>query len=153
MIYVNHKNFFREGGERDLKQRLKKINWLAVAQMVIVMAFAILPLFPQFAIAQDNKLNDRIECSTLSGVNCESTSLNGLIVRVIKIMLGIAFGVAVLFLIIGGFYYITAQGNEESAAKGKQTVINALIGIVIIIMSYVIVNVIANLAYNNQDSI
>jgi uncharacterized membrane protein len=144
-----------EGGERELKQTLKKINWLGFAQVIFVTVFALAPLvLPGSAIAQDNQLNNRINCSDLSGLNCESTSVNQLIIKVIRIMLGIAFGVAVLFLIIGGFYYITAQGNEESAAKGKQTVINALIGIVIIIMSYVIVNVIANLAYNsNNDGI
>jgi hypothetical protein len=41
-------------------------------------------------------------------------------------------------------------GNEESAEKGKGTVLNALIGIVIIILSYVIVNVVANLVTNNN---
>ena len=53
-----------------------------------------------------------------------------------------------LFLIIGGFWYITAAGNEETAEKGKGTVINAIIGIVIIILSYVIINVVSTLVSN-----
>ena len=76
---------------------------------------------------------------------CGETSINQLISTIINWLLGIAFGIAVLFLIIGGFWYITSAGNEETAEKGKNTAINAIIGIIIIIMSYVIVNVVSNL--------
>jgi threonine synthase len=41
--------------------------------------------------------------------------------------------------------YITSAGNEETAEKGRKTAVNAIIGIVIIILAYVIVNVVANL--------
>jgi hypothetical protein len=136
-----------------LKQTLKKINWLTVAQMLVVLVMAFAPLVtPELADAQTNPLNRKFRCDTSLGLNCDTQSLNELIFRIIRILLGVAFAIAVLFLIIGGFYYITAQGNEEAAGKGKQTVINALIGIAIIIMSYVMVNVIANLVYNQNDS-
>lgn len=65
------------------------------------------------------------------------------ITRVINILLGIAGLVAVVFLIIGGFRYITAGGNEESAESGKKTIVNAIIGIVVVILSFVIVRVIS----------
>ncbi len=65
----------------------------------------------------------------------------------------ITFGIAVLFLIIGGFWYITSAGNEETAAKGKSTVINAIIGIVIIILSYVIINVVSNLVSGGSNGV
>ncbi|HYV33379.1 MAG TPA: hypothetical protein VE973_00830, partial [Candidatus Limnocylindria bacterium] len=81
------------------------------------------------------------------GLRCPgpgTSTVNGLIVTIIGWLLSISFGLAVLFLIIGGFRYITSAGNEESAEAGKKTIINAIIGIVIIILSYVIVSVIAN---------
>ena len=74
-----------------------------------------------------------------------ATDLNDLIRRIINIVLTVVGGIAVLFLIVGGFWYLTSGGNEEQAEKGKKTIMNALIGIVVIILSYVIVNVIANL--------
>jgi hypothetical protein len=81
------------------------------------------------------------------GLRCpgpgEST-LNGFIVTIIGWLLSISGAIAILFVIIGGFRYITSAGNEESAEAGKKTVINAIIGIVVIILSYVIVNVISN---------
>lgn len=128
----------------NLKQTTKKIDFLKIAELVLVTGLVFAPL----AVRAIPALN----CSDLNGVNCQATSVNGLIKTVINWLLGIAFGVAVLFLIIGGFWYITSAGNEETAEKGKGTAINAIIGIVIIILSYVIVNVISNLVTNTSGN-
>lgn len=66
------------------------------------------------------------------------------LIRIINIALALAGLVAVLFLIIGGFRYITAAGNEEAGASAKKIITQAIIGIVIIILSFVIVRVISN---------
>ena len=42
------------------------------------------------------------------------------------------------------FRYITAGGNEETAETAKKTITNAIIGIVVIILAFVIVRVISN---------
>jgi hypothetical protein len=135
----------------SLKQILKKIDFLKVAQLLLMTFLIVLPLLlnTHFASAQ---LNKNLPCDSSTGLNCQATSVNGLIKIVINWLLGIAFAVAVLFLIIGGFWYITSAGNEETAEKGKGTAVNAIIGIVIIIMSYVIINVISNLVSNPSSS-
>lgn len=122
-----------------LKQIIKKVNFLKVAEVILSVLIVFAPL------AGYAQLNSNMPCDSSTGLNCTSTSVNGLIRIVINWMLGIAFGVAVLFLIIGGFWYITSAGNEETAEKGKGTAINAIIGIVIIVLSYVIINVVSNL--------
>lgn len=71
-------------------------------------------------------------------------SLSDLLLLIIKDLLFFAGIVAVLFVIIGGFWYITAQGNEEQAEKGKNTLVNAIIGVIVVTMAYVIVSVVAN---------
>ncbi len=88
----------------------------------------------------------------VEGQNCTTVGVNGLIQLVIGWLLGIAFGIAVLFLIVGGFWYITSAGNEETAEKGKNTAINAIIGIVIIVLSYVIINVVSGLVSTNTGT-
>jgi hypothetical protein len=131
----------------NLKQIIKKIDWLKVAQLVLVTVLIVAPLFA------DAQLSRNFQCDRNSGLNCTAgNDVNSLIRTVINWLLGIAFGVAVLFMIIGGFWYITAAGNEETAEKGKGTVINAIIGIVIIILSYVIVNVVAGLVAGNGNN-
>lgn len=83
------------------------------------------------------------------GINCSSdTSLNSLILKVINWILSITLVVDVLFLIIGGFFYIISAGNEEREHQGKTTIINAIVGLIIIILSYVIAVTVAN--YLNQ---
>ena len=120
-----------------MKQIAKKINLLKVVEVSAVIALTLAPL----AVSALQLPS----CTGLNGVNCSSASgsLTDLIIYIINIMLAIAGVIAVLFLIIGGFWYITSAGNEETAEKGKGTVINAIIGIVIVIMSYVIVSVLS----------
>lgn len=125
-------------GVAKMKQMLKKINWIKVAQVVFTFILIVAPVFV------DAQINRNFQCDRSTGLNCENiTNVNQLIRKIINWLLGIAFGIAVLFLIIGGFWYITSAGNEETAEKGKSTAINAIIGIIIIILSYVIVNVVA----------
>lgn len=64
----------------------------------------------------------------------------------IDIILIIAGALAVIYLIYSGILYITAAGNPDSAKKGQQGIINAVIGIVIIIAAYFLVRVAVNLA-------
>lgn len=131
----------------SLKKIIKKINFLKVAEVLLTVVIIFAPLFV------NAQLSRNFQCDPSSGLNCTAgTSVNQLIKTVINWMLGIAFGVAVLFLIIGGFWYITSAGNEETAEKGKGTAVNAIIGIVIIILSYVIVNVVSNLVANPNSS-
>lgn len=86
------------------------------------------------------------------GLKCDSStrSLPELIQFVINIILSVTALIALLFLIIGGFWYITSAGNEETAEKGKNTVINAIIGLVIIALSYVIVRVVINFVTSSR---
>ncbi len=67
-----------------------------------------------------------------------------LVAKIIDYALYLSGAIAVLFIIIGGYRYLTSAGNEEGAKKGRTTVVNALIGLVIIILAYVIVNVVVN---------
>ncbi len=137
------KEGIREGVTK-VKHILKKVDWLAVAQILLVSLLVFSPLL--LAHGQTRQLPG-LECQP--GQNCNNIrGVNDLIKTVINWLLGVAFAIAVLFLIIGGFQYITSAGNEEAAEKGKGTAVNALIGIVIIVLSYVIVNVVANLVGN-----
>jgi hypothetical protein len=64
---------------------------------------------------------------------------------VLMFILSIAFIVAVIFLVIGGFRYITSQGNEEGIEKAKGTITNAIIGIVVIVLAWIILTIVLNL--------
>lgn len=62
---------------------------------------------------------------------------------VIEILLRVASLVAVVFVIIGGFNYITSQGEPDNTAKARGAIINALIGLSIAVLAAVIIGFIA----------
>lgn len=61
-----------------------------------------------------------------------------------SILLPLVGIISMLFIIIGGFQYITSRGDEELATSGRRTLTNAIIGLVIVILSYVIIATVIN---------
>lgn len=67
-----------------------------------------------------------------------------LLTQVINWFLGLVGLIAVLMLIFGGYRYLTAGGNDDAVTKAKNTILYAIIGIVVVILSYAIVATITN---------
>jgi len=59
--------------------------------------------------------------------------------RLLNWVLVLAGLLAVIYLIYGGIMYITAGGDADKATKGRTAVINAIIGIIIILLAIVVV--------------
>jgi len=59
--------------------------------------------------------------------------------HIIDLLLPIAGGITVIFLIWGSIQYLTAYGNEEKAQKGKAIIIWSIVGIVVMLLSKIIV--------------
>jgi len=55
------------------------------------------------------------------------------------IVAAIGFGIAVILLIVAGIKYMTAGGDAEKAGAAKGSIINAVIGIVIVVAAVFIV--------------
>jgi len=72
-----------------------------------------------------------------------SGSVGDLIVSVVDILLLVAGGIAVVFIIIGGFQYVLSRGNEEATETAKKTLQNSILGLVIIPLSFAMVRIIA----------
>jgi hypothetical protein len=64
---------------------------------------------------------------------------------VIKIILGFIGAIATLFIIYGGFLWITAGGSDEKVGKAKKFIINAAIGLIVTSLAYIIVSLLVNL--------
>lgn len=54
-------------------------------------------------------------------------------------ILGIAAAIAILFIVIGGLYYMTAGGDERQMETAKTTITYAIWGIFVIAIAYAIV--------------
>ena len=66
-------------------------------------------------------------------------SIATLLSTIIYWILGLSGAIAVLFLILGGLQYITSSGNKDKAEQAKQTILYAVIGLIVIALSFVIV--------------
>lgn len=58
--------------------------------------------------------------------------------RIISSLLGIVGSIALIMFVVGGFYWLTAGGNEERIKKGRQTLEWATFGLIVIFGAYVI---------------
>ncbi len=92
-----------------------------------------------------NRQSEILKAGNLAEGLPDFCTAENLLLKVINAAIIIAGSVAVLFLIVGGFWYLTSAGNEEQAEKGKKTAVNAILGLVVIIMSFAIIKIIVSL--------
>ena len=68
-----------------------------------------------------------------------NVSIENLAVQVINLLLLLAGIIALIFLIYTGILYITSGNRPEQAQKAQASIINIIIGILIITISYVFI--------------
>lgn len=106
--------------------------------------------------------------STFYGITrwCEGLSENpdftkgrGEIAEYILIIVGNIYGMisdiagygAVILVMYGGFLYITSSGDPGKSMKGQKTIVNTLIGIVIVKGSDIVIKFVKSIAKNADD--
>ena len=73
------------------------------------------------------------------GISDKNPSILSVIERVVDIILGITGALAALFIIIGGIRYMASQGNAEATEAAKHTILYSVIGLLVIVLSFIIV--------------
>src|SRR3990167_3965485 len=58
---------------------------------------------------------------------------------VLQIIFGVIGAVAFLMMTLGGFKYVTSQGNPDKVSEAKNTILYAVIGMVIALVAFSIV--------------
>src|SRR4051812_16563503 len=109
----------------------------AALSLLNVFVFSPAPVFATGVCGSTN--TPQIDPRTGLCVNlAEHRTAGDIIIRIINFLLLFAALIAILMIVIGGYKYITSAGNAESAKSGRATVVNAIIGLAIIILSFVI---------------
>lgn len=78
--------------------------------------------------------------NTLIENNRDST-IAGFLGSIQNWLLGIVGGLAVLFIVYGGFLYITSGGNKEKTELAKKTLTYAIMGLVLTVLAGLILEV------------
>jgi type IV secretory pathway VirB2 component (pilin) len=124
---------------------MRKINLRKVgfAFLLMTIALMVFNMVPGAALASLGVGSDDLP-SALSGT---SGDLKQVIKSIINTVLGLLGFIAVIFIIYAGILYVTDGGGGDNLEKAKNIIKNAIIGIVIIIASFAIVN----FAFNITD--
>lgn len=67
-------------------------------------------------------------------------SVQGVVKALIQVAFMAAGLVATIYIIVGGYRYITSSGNPEAIESAKGTIVNAIVGLIIIFVSSLLVN-------------
>jgi len=70
------------------------------------------------------------------------TSVPALIANIIKTILGVVGAVALFMFVWGGFGWLTSGGNPDKVKQGRDTLVWATIGLLVIFASYTLVDVV-----------
>lgn len=75
-------------------------------------------------------------------LGCIPTDPIGFVAKFYSIGLSLIGGVALLFIIFGGYLVLTSSGNPQQLQKGKSYIFYAIIGLLLAIFGYVFVQII-----------
>ena len=119
---------------------MKKVSVILASLLALpVMAFGVTTLMADSASAQLN-LESGINSAKGTGAPDNVTEDDGLIKKVVNLLLWAIGIVSVIMIIIGGFRYATSNGDSNQVSAAKNTIMYAVIGLVIAIFAYAIVN-------------
>jgi hypothetical protein len=115
---------------------------LALVPMLALLAGAVVPVQTAYAGA-DCQVSDGIDsaaCARGEGQSEDLTSETGVFRTVTNILLFIIGAVSVIMLVIGGVRYTISGGDSTQVTAAKNTILYAIIGIVVAILAYAAVD-------------
>ena len=65
-----------------------------------------------------------------------TTALDDAVVGLINVLLGFLGLIAVVIILIGGFRWMTAGGNEDKVGEARKTIFSGIIGLAIILFAW-----------------
>ncbi len=121
----------------------KKITHTILATVGIfsLMTLATVGLSSQPAFADTKKqVQDAVKDIDSDPNSNKGTKVTDVIRNVIGILSFLVGMIAVLMIVIAGFRFVTSNGDAGTVSSAKNTIIYAVIGIIITVMAYAIVN-------------
>jgi hypothetical protein len=124
---------------------LKLRNLFAIFAILFTLTGGLLAL-PQTSYAQADEL---AEVGEESGLGDED--LRVIIAKLIRTFLTFLGIIAVVIILWGGFTWMTAGGDADKVGTAKKILINGVIGLAIVMMSYAITTFVMSAILDHQD--
>ena len=120
---------------------MKSLNKLILPAIMAIFSLSVLG-FTQVSAATDI-CNSSASQEVKDAAGCNGSTADALpsvVVGILNAIIGAAGVVAVVFVIIGGFNYMTSSGDSAKVAKAKNTILYAVIGLIVCVLAFAIVN-------------
>lgn len=129
--------------------------FLVLLTAVFIMGFSFSTVFAQ---------TDQISRGLCAGANLQFTEnptgaacsdangtdkINDIVHTIINLLSAVVGIVAVIMIIVGGLRYITSGGNDTSVTSAKNTILYAVIGLVIVALAQILVRFTLNKITNS----
>lgn len=126
---------------------MKKIQkYVSVFMMVAMLAIGLFSFVGAVAAQGPGTLTtDDLGMSYPRAIGLGSTDLRITVATVIKYAMGLLGILAVVIILIGGFTWMTAGGNEEKVGTAKKWIFSGIIGLAIVLCAYAIATYVINL--------
>jgi len=111
--------------------------------LIICIIFTACILTADFVLAQYPDVG--IEYAANLDLEGGGLDVRVVLVRIIQVVLGFLGIVAVLYVMYAGWLWMTSEGSEEKVLKAKKTLVNAVIGLIIMLSAFMIVTWIINM--------
>lgn len=95
-------------------------------------------MLPATTHAQQLKADDLLDDDFGDTAGLGQADLKQTIGQLIRVLLGFLGVVAVVIILLGGFKWMTAGGNDEKVAEAKRLIIAGIIGLAIILSAFAI---------------
>lgn len=128
---------------------MKLKNLLLAGMVAICGMVGVLAIPAQDAVAKVNcpagskypgEKDTYAECNVRTGGNDDAGAVMDRVNTAINVVLGVLGVVAVAMIIMGGIQYATSQGDAAKATKARNTILYSIIGLVIALLAFAIVN-------------
>lgn len=138
----------------------KKLSKLILPVVILLSAltpiFSVLSSYAAAAEPTTNvcKLNVPNSVKEANGCNPKANKdgLPDVVITIINAVIGVLGLVAVVFIIIGGINYMTSTGEAAKIEKAKKTILYAVIGLGICVLSFAIVNFAVGIINSQPES-
>lgn len=107
-----------------------------VAIVVMAFVFSTMAVMPVFAQGPDIGLEYAENTGLVAASESDPKQMAVDIVKYLMTFLGI---IAVVVILLGGFKWMTAAGNEDKVSEAKKLIIAGVIGLIIILCAFAIV--------------
>lgn len=118
---------------------MKRIVALGTTSALAIATFITLGFTP-VTNAQQGGIMGGVQAAKGTGVPTSLFGGSGIITTITNILLFVAGALAVIMIIWGGLRYATSGGNSANVTAAKNTVLYAIVGLIIAFLAFAVVN-------------